>query len=89
MPAEKRVFLMNDKTIQNNSLDLLTFLIAQSGSGSKNWFGFHEQRVAGIALAYKIAERHADKLKPAEIVNFVQELNNELYTKMLRRSDNG
>ena len=80
---------MMDKTVQNNSLDLLTYLIAQSNSGTKNWFGFHEQRVAGIALAYKIAERHADTLKPSEIVDFVINLNNELYIKLLRRSENG
>ena len=80
---------MMDKTVQNNSLDLLTYLIAQSNSGTKNWFGFHEQRVAGIALAYKIAERHADTMKPSEIVDFVINLNNELYIKLLRRSENG
>lgn len=78
---------MNEKTIQNNSFDLLAYLITQASSGSKNWFGFHEQRLAGIALAYKIAERHADKLEPAEIVDFVQELNNQIYLKFLRAGD--
>ena len=74
---------------QNNSFDLLAYLIAQSKSGQKNWFGFQEQRISGIDLAYKIAINHADKLSPDEIVDYVISLNNELYTKLIRRSDNG
>lgn len=77
---------MSGVNIQN-SQDLLAFLINQSNSGSKNWFGFHEQRLAGISLVYKIAENHADKLEPAEIVDFVQELNNQIYLKFLRAGD--
>ncbi len=69
---------------QNNSFDLLAFLITQSTSGQKNWFGFHEQRVAGIDLAYKIAINHADKLSPTEIVDYVISLNNEIYAKILK-----
>ena len=70
-------------TIQNNS-DLLGFLIRQSDSGAKNWFGFHQQRITGINLAYDIARCHADKLTPTEIVDFVIALNNQIYTKIIK-----
>lgn len=72
-----------------SSNDLLTFLIAQSTSGQKNWFGFQEQRVAGIDLAYKIAINHADKMSPDDVVDYVIALNNGLYNKLIRRADNG
>jgi len=72
-----------------SSSDLLTFLIAQSKSGQKNWFGFQEQRISGIDLAYKIAVNHADKLSPDEVVAYVVALNNELYNKLIKRNENG
>lgn len=68
--------------IQSNN-DLLSFLISQSGSGQKNWFGFQQQRIAGINVAYEIAKVHADKLTPDEIVDFVNALNNAIYTKLI------
>lgn len=68
--------------IQSNN-DLLSFLISQSGSGQKNWFGFQQQRIAGINVAYEIAKQHADKLTPDEIVDFVAALNNAIYTKLI------
>lgn len=68
--------------IQSNN-DLLSFLISQSGSGQKNWFGFQQQRIAGINVAYEIAKVHADKLTPDEIVDFVAALNNAIYTKLI------
>lgn len=68
--------------IQSNN-DLLSFLISQSGSGQKNWFGFSQQRIAGINVAYEIAKIHADKLTPDEIVDFVAALNNAIYTKLI------
>lgn len=74
---------MSEVNIQN-SQDLLAFLINQSNSGSKNWFGFHEQRIAGITLAYKIAENHADKFEPSEVVDYVINLNNAIYNKILK-----
>lgn len=72
--------------IQSNN-DLLSFLISQSGSGQKNWFGFSQQRIAGINVAYEIAKIHADKLTPDEIVDFVAALNNAIYTKLIVKKD--
>lgn len=68
----------------NNSDALLTYLIGLNATGQKNWFGFQQQRLAGIDLAYRIAVAHADKMKPVEIIRFVVELNNEIYDKMLK-----
>lgn len=64
--------------------DLLGFLITQAGSGQKNWFGFAEQRLTGINLAHEIAARHADKMTPAEVVEYVVSLNNCIYTKLIK-----
>lgn len=69
--------------IQSNN-DLLSFLISQANSGTKNWFGFHEQRIAGINIAYEIAKNHADKMTPDEIVDYVISLNNKIYFKMIK-----
>lgn len=69
-------------TIKNNN-DLLNFLLSQANSGAKNWFGFQQQRIAGIDLAYKIAEHHADKMSPKEITAFVKELNNCVYVDLI------
>jgi hypothetical protein len=71
-------------TIQNNSQDLLQFLIHQANSGSKDWFGFRPQKIAGIDLAYKIAANHADKMTPDEIAEYVIKLNNCIFTKLLK-----
>lgn len=70
-------------TIQNNQ-DLLNFLLSQAGSGAKNWFGFHEQRIAGIDVAYKIAINHADTMTPDEVVDYVIALNNSIYKNMIK-----
>lgn len=64
--------------------DLLGFLISQAGSGQKNWFGFAEQRLTGINLAHEIAARHADKMTPTEVVEYVVSLNNCIYTKLIK-----
>ena len=72
--------------IQSNH-DLLSFLISQSNSGVKNWFGFQQQRIAGINTAYQIAAIHADKLSPEEIVDFVIGLNNAIYHKMIKNGE--
>ena len=66
-----------------DSNDLLNFLVAQSDS-SKNWFGFHEQRIAGIHTAYKIAENHADKLTPDEVADYALRLNNAIFRKLVK-----
>ena len=72
--------------IQSNN-DLLSFLISQSNSGVKNWFGFQQQRIAGIHTAYQIASIHADKLSPDEIVEYVTRLNNAIYHKMIKNGE--
>jgi hypothetical protein len=63
--------------------DLLGFLITQANS-SKNWFGFAQQRLTGITLAHEIAARHADKMTPEEIVEYVILLNNTIYNKIIK-----
>lgn len=70
-------------TIQNNN-DLLGFLIQQANSGSKNWFGFSQQRIAGINVAYEMAIRHADTMSPEEVVEYVNKLNNCIYHKFIK-----
>jgi hypothetical protein len=70
-----------------SSNDLLGFLISQSNSGVKNWFGFQQQRIAGINTAYEIAKLHADKLSPEEVVDYVVKLNNAIYQKMIKNGE--
>jgi hypothetical protein len=70
-------------TIQN-STDLLNFLINQANSGQKNWFGFQEQKIAGINTAYEMAINHADKMTPDEIVDYVLRLNNAIFQKIIK-----
>jgi hypothetical protein len=70
-----------------SSNDLLGFLISQSNSGVKNWFGFQQQRIAGINTAYEIAKYHADKLSPEEVVDYVVKLNNAIYQKMIKNGE--
>lgn len=79
----REAFLYNMTQI-NNSQDLLTYIISQANSGQKNWFGFQQQRIAGIDAAYKMAILHADKMTPEQIVDYVTKLNNTIYDKMLR-----
>lgn len=72
-----------DMTQQNNSEALLHYLVTQANSGNKNWFGFQQQRIAGINLAYRIAERHADSMTPDQITEFVVGLNNSIYRNII------
>lgn len=69
--------------IQSNN-DLLSYLISQANSGTKNWFGFQQQKIAGIDAAYKIAANHADKMTPEEIAEYVLKLNNCIYDKFIK-----
>ena len=71
-------------SIQNNSEALLNYLITQANSGTKNWFGFQQQRLAGIHLAYEIAKNHADKMTPEEVAEYVINLNNAIYSKVIK-----
>jgi hypothetical protein len=67
-----------------NSHDLLSYVVAMSNSGQKNWFGFPQQRIVGIHLAYEIAKAHADKMTPEEIADFVVRLNNAVFQKLVK-----
>lgn len=71
-------------TTQHGSDALLQFLIVQASSGSKNWFGFHQQRVLGINIAYRIAERHADTMSPEQVADYAVRLNNAIYSKLVK-----
>lgn len=70
-------------TIQNSN-DLLSYLVTLAQTGQKNWFGFPQQRIAGIHLAYEIAKIHADKMSPEEVVEYVVRLNNAIFQKVLK-----
>lgn len=70
-------------TIQNTN-DLLSYLVTLAQTGQKNWFGFPQQRIAGIHLAYEIAKIHADKMSPEEVVDYVVRLNNAIFSKLLK-----
>jgi hypothetical protein len=71
-------------TIQNNSDELLTYLIAQVNTGAKNWFGFQQQKIAGIYLAYRMAEAHGTNMKPEDIAEYVHKLNNAIYKRIIK-----
>jgi hypothetical protein len=71
-------------TTIHNSQDLLSYIVTLSSSGQKNWFGFTQQRITGISLCHEIAKRHADKMSPEEIVEYVIRLNNAIYQKLLK-----
>lgn len=67
-----------------NSDDLLNYIVGCANSGQKNWFGFAQQRIVGIHLAYEIAKYHADKMTPEEIADFVVRLNNAVFQKLVK-----
>lgn len=71
-------------TTPNNSDALLTYIVKQADSGNKNWFGFPQQRVAGIDVAYRIAITHANTMTPDEVVDYVVRLNNAIYNKIIK-----
>lgn len=70
---------------QNNSEALLHYIVTQANSGNKNWFGFQQQRIAGINLAYRIAERHANTMTPDEVTDYVVKLNNSIYRNLIEK----
>lgn len=70
-------------TVIQNNKDLLTYLLEQAGSGERRWFGFEQQKVVGIHLAYDLARNHADKMTPEQIVDFVIRLNGAIYHKLI------
>lgn len=69
--------------IQKSS-DLLWFLLQQK-TQKPDWFSHSEQKITGIQLAHQIAAAHADKLTPDEVVEYVVQLNDRMYQKMIRK----
>lgn len=76
-------------TTQNNSNDLLAYLVIQANSGAKDWFGFRQQRILGIHVAYKIAEHHADKMSPEQVADYAMRLNNAIFLRLVKGESNG
>jgi hypothetical protein len=70
-------------TIQNGSDELLAYLITQQNSGIKDWFGFRQQRITGIYLAYEIAKNHANVLTPEQCAEYALNLNNAIFNKLI------
>ncbi len=68
----------------NNSSDLLKYIVAEANSGVKNWFGFQQQRIVGIYVAYEIAKNHADKMTPEEVAEYAYKLNNAVFSKLVK-----
>jgi hypothetical protein len=68
-----------------DSNDLLGFLEAQAATGDKQWFGFLQQKIIAITLAHQIAANHADKMTPDQIVEYVVELNNQIFQKIISK----
>lgn len=69
--------------IVKDTNDLLNYLVSQI-SERKDWFGFQQQKLTAINLAHEIASKHADKMTPSEVVQYVSELNNQLYQRIIK-----
>lgn len=69
--------------IVKDTNDLLNYLVSQI-SERKDWFGFQQQKLTAINLAHEIASKHADKMTPLEVVQYVSELNNQLYQRIIK-----
>lgn len=69
-----------------NTNDLFAYLLsrAEAKPEIQNWFGFKQQRIAGVDLAYRIATKHADTMSPEQVVQYVVDLNNAIYTKIIK-----
>jgi len=67
------------------SEDLLAFVISQSKSGQKAWFGFTQQKIIGIYMCYEIARLHADRMSPEEVAEYVFQLNNAVFEKIIKK----
>lgn len=74
---------MNQYDVKNTD-DLLAFLAQQAEKDGKQWFGYLQQRMTGVSLCHQIAARHADTMTPAEVVNYVKELNNEIFHRIIK-----
>ena len=69
--------------MQRASDDLLAYLVTQAQTGSKNWFGYPQQRLINISLCHKISENHAPDMTPDEVVNYVIRLNDLIFKKIV------
>lgn len=69
--------------IQKSS-DLLWFLLQQKGQ-KPDWFSHTEQKITGIQLAHQIAANHAGEMTPDQVVDYVVQLNDRIYQKMIRK----
>jgi hypothetical protein len=67
-----------------NADDLLAFIVTQSQNGGKAWFGFPQQRIVGIYMCYELAKLHADKMTPNEVVEYAIDLNNRIFSKIIK-----
>jgi hypothetical protein len=67
----------------DNHSDLLNFIIEQSASGAKDWFGYPQQKIVGVYIAFALAIQHGDKFTPDEIVDYVYSLNNAVFNKLI------
>jgi hypothetical protein len=68
-----------------DSEDLLAFIISQSKSGQKAWFGFTQQKIIGIYMCYEIARLHADRMSPDDVAEYVFQLNNAVFEKIIKK----
>ena len=63
--------------------DLLGFLVSQA-SERKDWFGFSQQRMTAVTLAQQIAQPHADKMTPEEVVDYALQVNHLIFHKIIK-----
>ena len=69
--------------IQNQN-DLLSFLLRQQELKPGFWFGFPEQKITGVQLAHQLAINFADIMTPEQVANYVVELNNQVFDKIIK-----
>ena len=70
-------------TTIKDSNDLLGFLVSQA-SERKDWFGFSQQRMIAVTLAHQIAQHHADKMTPEEVVDYALQVNHLIFHKIIK-----
>jgi hypothetical protein len=63
--------------------DLLNYLTERFEAGEKQWFGRMQQRLTGVKLAHEIAARHADTMTPEQVAQYVVDLNNQIFKKIV------
>ena len=68
----------------NKNSDLLGFLVMKMASEKKDWFGFSQQRMTAVTLAHQIAQHHADKMTPDEVVDYALQVNHLIFHKIIK-----